>query len=216
VTGALTIDANVTVMVMPGTQIKVVDAATGIALAGTLDIEGTKASPVTIVPGTAGGHWAGFGIAGAGQLITHYAIGNGGGVHLDGGKATMFDSQMSRDTHDLVTMTAGAIDIEYSWIGLEPPMADTTHCDFHVTGTPTIKVTHSNISTSLYGIMFYGGQGADFTYDNWFNNTFDLDQLGNVSGNFSNSWFQKGAPPATAGITMNNMSSTRLTDAGPR
>jgi hypothetical protein len=78
-------------------------------------------------------------------------------------------------------------------------------------GGNVIKVTHSNISTSSYGLMFYGGMNADFTYNNWFENTTDVDvQAGSpVSGNFSNGWFQKGAPTGQ-GITANNLSTARL------
>jgi hypothetical protein len=78
-------------------------------------------------------------------------------------------------------------------------------------GGNVIKVTHSNISTSSYGLMFYGGMNADFTYNNWFENTTDVDiQAGSpVSGNFSNGWFQKGAPTGQ-GITANNLAAARL------
>ena len=221
VTGPLTIDPGVTVMVSPGTQIKVVDATTSITLQGTMDIEATKASPATLVPGTAGGHWAGFAIGTGGVLTAHYLIGNGGGVHLStGGTATLIDTQMSRDTHDLLTMAGGTADVEYSWIGLEMGQADTTHCAMHLGGAINLKVTHSNISTSVYGTMFYGGTNIDFTYDNWFGNGIDVDTIpgSGVSGNFSNGWFAKGNPTGATGtqLTFNNMSATRLTDAGPR
>ena len=42
--------------------------------------------------------------------------------------------------------------------------------------------------------MFYGGMSADFTYNNWFGNTIDVDvdQASPVSGDFGKGWFQKG------------------------
>jgi hypothetical protein len=121
---------------------------------------------------------------------------------------------MSRDSHDLVTASQGAIDIEYSWIGVEPPMQDTTHCDLHL-NTSSIKVTHSNISTAAYGMMFYGGVNADFTHNNWFANSYELDAVAGVQGDFSEGWFDH-APVPRAGLTFNNMASARLTDTGPR
>ncbi len=217
VTGPVTIATGCTITVDAGTTIKVASASAGITIDGTFDIEGTKAMPVTIEPATSGGHWAGFGISANATLTAHYMNENGGGVHLIAttAQATIIDSTMARANGDLLTMQGGNVDVEYSWIGLEPPMADTTHCDMHFGGTVTIKVTHTNVSTSAYGIMFYAGVGADFTYDNWFSNSLDIDAGAGVQGDFSFSWFER-APTAHAGLTMNSMASARLTDAGPR
>lgn len=216
VKASVVINAGVTITVSPGTQIVFAAADTGITLRGTLDIEGTKAMPVTIVPAVTGAHWAGVGIADNGAFTAHYMISNGGGFAVVGAtaSATIIDSQMSRDSHDLITVSDGSIDIEYSWIGLEPPMDDTTHCDLHL-NTDSIKITHTNISTAAYGVMFYGGVGADFTHDNWFSNSFQIDALAGVQGDFSESWFDK-APTPRAGLTFNNMAGARLTDTGPR
>lgn len=210
------IDAGATITVSPGTQIVFADASTGITLRGTIDIEGTKAMPVTVVPATTGGHWAGIAIADNGAFTAHYMNSNGGGFAVVGTTAslTIIDSQMSRDSHDLITVTGGAVDIEYSWIGLEPPMDDTTHCDLHLSSN-SIKVTHTNLSTAAYGVMFYGGVSADFTHDNWFSNSFQIDALPGVQGDFSEGWFDN-APPKPAGLAFNNMATARLTDTGPR
>lgn len=216
VTGPLTIDAGVTVTVAPGTQIKIVNASTGIVVDGTFDVEATKDAPASIVPGTSGGHWEGFLVGDGAQLIEHYVIGNGGGIHITGtGKATLRDTQLSRDSHDLVTMAGGTLDAQYSWIGLEVRTSDTSHCDLHFGGNATITVSHSNISSAAYGLMIYSGV-ADFTYDNWFANSYDIDALPGVSADFSSGWFQKGTPAARTGFTFNTMSTTRLTDVGPR
>ena len=216
VMGPVQINAGIAITVAPGTQITFAGIDTGVALRGTFDIEGTKDMPVTLVPGTAGGHWAGFAIANSGAFTSHYMIENGGGFGVVGAdaSATMIDSSMSRDSHDLVTVQTGKIDIEYSWIGLEPPMMDTTHCDLHL-NTSSIKITHTNLSTASYGVMFYGGVGADFTYNNWFSNAIDIDVLPGVQGDFSNGWFDS-PPNPRAGLTFNNLASARLTDAGPR
>jgi hypothetical protein len=141
----------------------------------------------------------------------------GGGIHLSGtGKATLVDTTMSHmASGDFLTMGGGTLDMQYSWIGVEAGMSDTTHCDMHFDAARSIKVTHSNISTSAFGIMFYGGTAADFTYDNWFGNQTTVDKFPGVSGDFSFSYFDKGAPSGT-GITAANLSTTRLTDAGPR
>jgi hypothetical protein len=89
-----------------------------------------------------------------------------------------------------------------------------------------IKFTHSNVSSSSYGIMFYGGMSADFKYNNWFSNTVDVDVTNTspVTGDFSMGWFEKGAPTGS-GVTANTLAAQRLpacdgtndaTCAGPR
>jgi hypothetical protein len=218
VTAPLVIDPGVTVTVMPGTTIAVISTA-AINVDGTLDIEGTSASHV--LAGASGGapHWTGFKIASGGQLITHYLVEAGGSVEVAaGGSVTIIDTQLSQASHDLLVISSGTADVEYSSIGVEPGQPDTTHCAMHVGGSPTLKVVHTNLSTSTYGIMFYGGTGADFTYDNWFGNQIDVAMSPGtpVSGNFSYDWFMKGTAPSGSGITAMNLSSTRLTDAGPR
>jgi hypothetical protein len=216
VTGDLTIDPAVTVTVAAGTTIKAA-VGTQIKLYGTLDVQGTSTDKVTAEP--SGVAWGGIQVFAGGVLTAHYLAQWGGGITVTGtGKATLIDCEMSRDAGgDFLTMNAGIVDVEYSRIGLEPGMADSTHCDMHFEGGATIKVTHSDISTAIYGLMFYGGTGADLTYNNWFSNTYDVDILQPfpVSGDFSNGWFQH-APPSGPGITATSMATARLTDAGPR
>lgn len=214
ITGATTIDPGVTVTVMAGTAIT---AAAGITISGTLDIEGTSAAHVTIQPAAGAAHWGGFNLAAQGTLTTHYLFETGAGLYLtSGATATIIDSQLSHQSGDLLVMGGGTIDVEYSWIGVEKGMTDTTHCDIHVNAATSIKVTHSNLSTGVYGIMFYAGQAADFTFDNWFANSVDVATSPGVTGSFDGDWFEKNDPPSGAGITAANLSSTRLTDAGPR
>lgn len=212
-----TIDPNITVTVGAGTTVIVASDAE-IDINGTFDVQGTKDAKVKITPDTAGGHFYGVSIASGGVLNMSYAVQDGGGIHLEAAtaKATITDSAMSRASGDYLTMGGGTVDVEYSSIGLEPGQADTTHCDMHVGGTGlSIKVTHTNVSTSAYGIMFYGGTGADFTYNNWFSNGVDIDSTTGVQGDFSSGWFAKG-PPSGPGITAQNLATARLTDAGPR
>src|SRR5262249_52295095 len=105
---------------------------------------------------------------------------------------------------------------------LEPGAGtDTTHCDMHFGGSgATITVNHSNISTSSYGLMLYGGNNVDLTYNNWFSNPIQIDTMGPVSGDISYGWFDKGAPTANAGgmLTYTNPAASRLpaTMAGPQ
>jgi hypothetical protein len=218
ITGGTTIDPGVTVTVMPGTFIEIA-ATAAVGIQGTLDIEGTKAGTVNVQPAGGAAHWLGFDIGSGGKIITHYLVETGGSVNTSGtGSATLIDSVFSHASHDLVVMAGGTLDIEYSAIGVEPPATDTTHCDLHMVGTNlTIKVVHSNISTALYAIMFYAGNNADFTYNNWLSNSIDVAFTpGAVTGNFSNGWFAKSDPPTGVGITAQNMATARLTDAGPR
>ncbi|HEY4238259.1 MAG TPA: hypothetical protein VGM88_00505 [Kofleriaceae bacterium] len=218
VTGSVIVDAGVTLTIAAGTQVLVKTGATSITANGTIDIQGTSASPVTVGP-EGSGHWYGFEIPQGGVLTTEYLHQLDGGIHIsDTGSATILDSTMSHMNGDFLTMSDGTVDVEYSAIGVEPPATDTTHCDMHVEGAPHIKVTHSNVSTSSYGIMFYGGMGEDFTYDNWFSNANDVDVLPTpVSADFSHSYFASGQPANPHGyFTEDDMQSARVTDAGPR
>lgn len=214
--GNTTIDPGVTVTVLPGTT---VDVSSGFAItaSGVLDIQGTKASKVVIRSANPGEFWSEIYVPNAGVLKATYLVQTGGSLHIvNTGKATLIDSQFSHTGGDLLTMANGTLDMSYSAIGLETGR-DTTHCDMHVTGAPNLKVTHSNLSAAAYGLMFYGGTNADFTYDNWFGNTYDLDTEPThpVTGNFSYSYFAKGNP-TDPGITATNMATSRVADAGVR
>ena len=213
---ATTISAGVTVTVAPGTTVDVTSSI-GITLSGTLDIQGTKASPVVFRAATTGGYWGTLGIPKGGLLKASYLVQTGGDLGISNtGKAIFVDSKLSRAGGDLLTMSGGTLDMSYSSIGLEVGH-DTTHCNMHVSGGVTIKATHSNLSAVAYGIMFYGGTNADFTYDNWFGNTYDVatNPAYPVTGNFSYSYFAKG-PPTNAGVTATNLAAARVADAGPR
>lgn len=218
----MTVDRGVTLTIAAGTTVSFAPS-TGITALGIVDVQGTKASPVHLSPATVGGHHAGFAIPANGELKMTYGLQVGGGIAVDGGKITISDTAMSQAAGDFLTVSAGTIDVSYSAIGLEAGAGtDTTHCDMHFGGTATaIKVTHSNISSSSFGIMLYGGSGVDLTYNNWFNNLeADVDTsgaAGGTSANVSFGWFQK-APGTFPGamVTATNLSTTRLTTSGPR
>lgn len=224
-TGAMSISS--TTVVDPGVTLTIA-AGTAVAFApsglidvrGVVDVQGTKAAPVQLSPSAPGGHHGGFWVAAGGELKMSYGVQVGGGILVDGGKITVADTRMSQTQGDFLVVGAGTVDVSYSAIGLEPGAGtDTTHCDLHFGGSgTTIRVTHSNISTSSYGLMLYGGNGVDLTYNNWFANPIQIDTSPGVSGDISFGWFDKGAPSAGAGATLTYTSpaAARLTDAGPR
>jgi hypothetical protein len=218
----LTVDAGVTLTIAAGTTVKFGPLGS-ITVQGTVDVQGTKAQPVNLVPATTGSHHGGFSLPSGGVLKMAYGIQVGGGISVNGGKITVTDTRMSQAEGDFLIVGAGTVDVSYSAIGLEPGAGtDSTHCDMHFGGSGvTIKVTHSNISTSSYGLMLYGGNAVDLTFNNWFKNTpYQIDTQPGVSADISNGWFDTATPTAGGGATLtaNNLSATRLpaTVAGPR
>jgi hypothetical protein len=212
---SITIPAGVTVTVAAGSKVQIAGTAE-LTVAGTLAIAGTKASTVTI-QGLASDAWVGLSIPSGGTVTMNYAEYTGGIIGVGtGGAMTVRDSQLSETIGDLLTSSGGNVDVQYSWIGRAAGQTDTTHCDLHFEGGgPTINVSHSNISTAVYALMFYTGTNADFTYNNWFDNQIQVDLTTAVTGDFSNGWFDK-SPPTGAGITANNLATAMIADAGPR
>ncbi len=211
ISGITTIDPGVTVTVAAGSTLTFKGVAS-LQVAGIFDVQGTKASPVTIKPETQA--FNGVNVPGGGEVKYKYVEQWGGGIltNGNGAKVTLVDTMMSRVGGDFIMMNGGTLDMTYSQVGLEPGEIDTTHCDLHFGGAGNvIKVNHSTISTSTYGLMFYGGMNADFKFNNWFSNQTDVDTTNTspVTGDFSNGWFEKGAPSG-AGITATNLSATRL------
>ncbi len=215
VIGDVTIDAGVTLQVAAGTTVDIA-AGAGITVLGTLDIQGVKTSKVAFRWANPGDNWYGIAIPG-GSMTASYLIQVGGGTTISGtGKVTLVDTQMSHAGGDFLVMSGGTLNMMYSAIGLEPGQSDGTHCDMHVSGPVAIIASHSNFSTSSYGLMFYGGSNADFRYTNWFDNAIDIDRQGAaVTGNFSGSYFARGAP-SYVGFTMQDMATQRVADAGVR
>ena len=200
---ATTVDAGVTLTIAAGTTVKF-GTSGAITVKGIVDVQGTKAQLVTLAPSAAGGFYPGFVVSLGGELKMNYVVQTGGENLIDGGKITVTNTRMSNATHDLLVVNSGTVDMSYSAIGLEPAGGvDTTHCDMHFGGSgTTIKVTHSNISTSAYGLMLYGGNNVDLTLNNWFNNPIQIDTTAGVSADLSGSWFDKGAPTAVSGATL--------------
>ena len=217
VSASVTIDPGVTVTVMAGTTITVA-ASASITVSGTLDIEGASGSAVTIGPAT-GTAFGGIDVEMGGVLTMKYATVTGAEVATStSGTTTISDSHLSNSPGDLIIMSGGTVTLMYSQLGVEAPASDTTHCNMHFGGAAdVIKVTHTNITNTpatnptapTFGIMFYGGQAADFTYDNWVMNSTNVDPQPGVSGDFSNSYFT-GTVPSGVGLTVNTPAAARL------
>jgi len=212
ISGNVTIDAGVTVTVAPGAIVKVSGTA-GINVAGTLNVAGTAASHATIQPDTGTNFQA---ISVSGTVTATFASINGAEIQLSGGTLTASDSKMWGAPGDLLVMNGGTINVTYSNIG--DATSDTTHCNMHFGGTApnNITIEHNNITSRPYGLMFYSGSNADFKNNNW-TNMIDIEPgVSGVTGDASGSYFAKGQPAGTTGITFGTLSTAALTDAGPR
>ncbi|HEX7704391.1 MAG TPA: hypothetical protein VF403_26805 [Kofleriaceae bacterium] len=212
---AITIAAGATLTVDPGTVIQM-DPTAGFTVLGTVNVNGAKGNVVTIGPGTASRFWGNWNMA-SGTVNMTYVESKGGGFSVSGtAKLMIRDSEFSQHTHDLLVIGGGEVDMQYSWIGLPDGQTDTTHCDMHVEGgNPMVTVSHSNLSTSVDGIMFYTGQGVNLTYNNWFSNQTDMDKFTATTGDVSFGWFKVGTP-TKPNLTTNSMATGMVADAGPR
>ncbi len=224
-TGATTIDPGVVVTVEPGAILNFRSTA-NLSIKGTLDVLGTKAAPVIIQPDPAAATPATFfgGFSVAGTLNLTYAVQHGGPIVTTAGStSTITDSKMFGVSGDFLIMNGGAVNMTYSQLGADAGSTDTTHCNMHFGGTGNmINITKSNIIGTAYGLMFYGGTLANFQNNNWEEGATAsadwIDSQPGVSGDFSGGFFAAGLPTAKSGatFTINNPSTTRLTDAGVR
>jgi hypothetical protein len=213
VTGNVTIDPGVTVTVSPGATVKV-GSGWYLDVQGTLAMQGTKASIATIQPDT-GASFQGLKIEMGGTVTATYASINGTEIQMNGGTFTAADSKLWGAPGDLLVMNGGTINVTYSNIG--DATSDTTHCNMHFGGTTANNVTieHNNIVARPYGLMFYSGTNADFQNNNW-TNQIDIEPgVSGVTGAADGSYFAKGMPSGTTGITYANLATAMLT-AGPR
>jgi len=214
VTGNVIVDSGVTVTVAPGATVNVVGTA-GITVNGTLAIAGTAAGKATIQPAS-GSAFQAINVATGGSVTGTFASVHGAEIQLNGGSLTLTDSKVWGAPGDLLVMNGGTINVTYSNIG--DATSDTTHCNMHFGGTTpnVITIEHNNIVSRPYGLMFYSGTNADFKNNNW-SNQIDIEPgVSGVTGDASGSYFMKGQPSGTTGITYGTLSTTMLTDAGPR
>ena len=218
VKGATTIPAGVIVTVAAGSTLDFVNGS-NFVVQGTLKMEGTSAAKIIARAEAGSTGWNGFQVTGT--LDVAYGDFTGGRIYTSGAAASIIitDSKMYQAGGDYIIMDGGTLNMTYSQLGANPGETDSTHCNLHINSASSITVTNSNINNAPYGIMFYGGVNANFQSNNWYGAaTKDVDTASGVSGDFSNSWFEKGAPQAGPGATLttNNLSPTRLTNVGPR
>jgi hypothetical protein len=216
--GATTIPAGVIVTVAAGSTLDFVNGA-NFVVQGTLKIEGTSAGKVIARAEAGSTGWNGFQVTGT--LDVKYGDFIGGRIFTSGAAASLVitDTKMYQAAGDYIIMDGGTINMTYSQLGAAPGETDSTHCNLHINAATSITITNSNINNAPYGVMFYGGVNANFQTNNWYGaNTKDVDTQSGVSGNFSNGWFEKGAPVAGPGatITATNLSATKLTNVGVR
>jgi hypothetical protein len=209
---------GVTLTVTAGSVIQL-DAAAGITVDGTVAINGAKGNVVTIGPATGNKYWRSWTVA-TGTLNMTYVEQTGGAFSISGtGTVMARDSEFSNagNAVDMFVASGGTLDLQYSWLGEPEGTTDTTHCNMHFEGSAftSLTISHSNVSTASYGIMLYGGN-VDLTYNNWFGNSFDVDRQLTGKGDVSNGYFKKGNPTATASLTVANMATAMVSDAGPR
>lgn len=210
--GPATIEQGVTVTVAAGTTMNFV-GSNSLTVKGTLDVQGTSAQKVNIKPAT-GSYFGGLSVTGT--LKLKYAVQKGGGLYLQSGSTTTItDTLLSNVQGDFLVMGGGDLTMSYSQVGVPN---DTTHCQLHFNGAGRVSITKSNIVGAPYGFMFYGGTSGVYTDNNWFGNDIQVDaSTSGVSGDFSRSWFDKGAPvDGQKGVTFKNPAAAKLTDAGVR
>jgi len=215
------IEPGVTVTVAPGTVLRFKESS-GLVVKGTLRIQGTSAQKVRLEPVADNAYRIFLESAPtAGKLEMTYAVMTRGNIQTSAGSTTTItDSKMYRAGGDLLVMNGGSVTMSYSQIGPAPGEVEATHCNIHTGGDGnSINITHSNLNGAPYGLMLYGGQNAIFTDNNWYDNSdADISTQPGVSADISRSWFDGLKPVAgtSATLTANNLSNTRLTDAGVR
>ncbi len=215
-----TVNAGVTLTVAAGTTISL-KPNVGLKLEGVMDVQGTSGSKVTIKSTDPTLPHTGISVTATGELKLHYVEQSGGGIYTTtGGKATIYDSLLSNpgggsSRGDFLVMNGGILDMQYSVIGLET--GDGTHCQLHFQSMGnTIKITNSTIRGVPYGLMLYGGTGANLTNNNW-DNTTDIATQPEVSADISGSYFKNGAPTAGPGAQLTGTVATvPVANAQPR
>src|SRR5688572_26567864 len=165
--GEVIIPAGVTVTVAAGATLNFANSST-MKVAGTLKVDGTSASKVTVQPEAGATYWGPISVSGTVDL--KYGNFTGGAIYTTAATANLVivDTKMFRAGGDYIIMNGGSINMTYSQIGAGPGETDSTHCNLHINSASTITVTNSNINNAPYGIMFYGGVNANFQTNNWY------------------------------------------------
>ena len=218
--GTTLIAPGVTVTVEAGAEL-LFAAGSSLRVEGALVISGTSAAKVIAKPDAGATGWGGIAIHDNGSVRIDYADVTGGSLTTNGPAAMLEinDSRMYRAGGDYIIMNGGRLQMMYSQLGPNDGETDTTHCNLHINAAASVSVLRSNIAGAPYGLMFYGGIGSNFQYNNWYGASVkDVDTKSGVEGNFSYGWFEKGAPTAGPGATIiaDNLATERITQAGPR
>ena len=218
-TGVTVISAGVTVTVEPGTTLELADQA-GLRVEGALLVSGNAGAKVTAKLADGAQYWGPIDVNNGFVRIT-YGDFTGGQLVTNGPLANLeiSDSKFYKANGDYVIMNGGNLNMQYSQLGPDEGETDTTHCNLHINSASTINVIRNNIAGAPFGLMFYGGVGSSFQLNNWYgNSTKDVDTASGVEGNFSYSWFERGAPTPGPGasLTLENLATERITQAGPR
>jgi hypothetical protein len=205
VTGPVTIDAGVTLTLAAGTLASM-ESAAGFTVNGTLDAPGTKAAPIEILPTSDGGGYASTNVESGGMVVFSYVTQRGGGFDVVG-TVMVTDSAFSNAQGDFMVVDGGALDMQFSELGIGAPNGagvgdgDTTHCNFHINNASSITVNSTNVAGSPYGVMLYSFQSANFKTDNFYGNGYDFEPAESGAGSIDGSWFSSGSLPPQAGVS---------------
>lgn len=217
--GTTVIAGGVTVSVEPGTVLEFAQQA-GLRVEGGLLASGTAAATITAKLADGASYWGPVDVAN-GFVHLEFVDFTGGQLVTNGPLANLeiTDSRFYQANGDYLIMNGGTLNMQYAQLGPNPGETDTTHCNLHINTATSISVVRSNITGAPFGIMYYGGVGSNFQLNNWYGNTEkDVDTRSGVEGNFSYSWFERGAPMPGPGATLvlDNLATERIAQAGPR
>lgn len=141
-----------------------------------------------------------------------------GGISMTAGTVTIRDSYILTSTGDLVVQNGGALVIEYSEIG--EAIGSYEHCDLHINGAESLRISHSNIRAAVYGMMIGGTSGAVMQYNNFVENDAgnDVSPVGeNTAVDLRFNYWDQGAPTGLgAAYDVSSPAAARIADAGPR
>ena len=140
------------------------------------------------------------------------------GVFINTGTVLMADSVLLGTSGDTIVQSGGSLTMEYSDVGNMNSTGD--HCAMHLNPGSDAIVTYSIIRSTPYGLMINGTSGVVFNFNNWLDNTADIDRAAsnNVNADFQNNYFPNGTPLILQPnqFNFNNVLLEPVPDAGPR
>ncbi len=141
---------------------------------------------------------------------------NGGVTLRTGATVEIIDSTLFSSTHDIIIASGGNLVVDYSEIG--GAQASYEHCNFHIGSAESVRVTNSNIISSIYGIMIGNSTGAVFNNNNFLENNPGQDVLdlgGTRAADMTGNYWDQGAPALGPEFDTSGALLTRVA-AGPR